>query len=93
MIPVICLGLKNDTMFPNQDRCNNVSCVTSCNEVTVPPSQPSKIAKETLGKGSHELSASINKTNENEVKIVHHQLAKRQRKKTAQHDQDFLWIT
>jgi hypothetical protein len=80
-------------MILNQDRRNNVSSVTSCNEVTVPPSQPSKSTKETLGKGSQESSASINKTNENGVKMVHPQLTKRQRKKPAQHDQDFLWIT
>jgi len=52
-----------------------------------------KSAKETLGKGSQESSASTNKTNENEVKIVHPQLAEIQRKKPVQRDQDFLWIT
>jgi len=40
-------------MIPNQDRRNNDAYVTSCNEVTVPPSQPSKSPKETLGKESH----------------------------------------
>jgi len=52
--------------------------VTSRNEVTVPLSQPSKSPKETLGEESQESSASSNRTNENEVKIVHPQLAKRQ---------------
>jgi hypothetical protein len=63
MISPICLQWKNDTMIPNQDRRND-SYVTSCNEGTVPPSQPSKSPKETLGKESQESSASINKTNE-----------------------------
>ena len=53
MISPICLQWKNDTMIPNQDRRNNDAYVTSCNEVTVPPSQPSKSPKETLGKESH----------------------------------------
>jgi len=45
-------------MIPNQDRCNNDSYVTRCNEVTVSPSQPSKSPKETLGKEKQESSAS-----------------------------------
>jgi hypothetical protein len=80
-------------MIPNQDRRNNDSYVTRCNEVTVPPSQPSKSPKETLGKEKQESSASVNKTNENEVKIVPPQLAKRHRKKPVQSNQDYLWIT
>jgi len=79
-------------MIPNQDRHND-SYVTSCNVVTVPPLQPSKSPKETLGKESQESSASVNKTNENEVKIVPPQLAKRHRKKPALRDQNCLWIT
>ena len=45
----ICLQLKEDTTISDQDRNNNDSYVTSCNEVTVPQSQPSKSPKETLG--------------------------------------------
>lgn len=93
MVSPICLQWKNDTMIPNQDRCNDDSYVTSRNEVIVPPSQPSKSPKETLGKESQESSASVNKTNENEVKIVPPQLAKRHRKKPALRDQNCLWIT
>jgi hypothetical protein len=68
-------------MISIQDRSNNDSHVTSCNEVTVPQSQPSKSPKETMGKELQESSASINKTNENELKTAHPQLAKRQNKK------------
>ena len=57
-------------MIPNQDRCNNDSYVATCNGVTVPPSQPSKSPKQTLTKESQKTSASINKANENEVKLL-----------------------
>jgi hypothetical protein len=57
-------------MIPNQDRCNNDSCVATCNEVTVPRSQPSKSPKQTLSKESQKSYASINKANENEVKLL-----------------------
>jgi len=77
-------------MIPNQDIRNNDSYVTSCNEVTIPPSQPSKSPNETLGKESQESPASVNKTNEYEVKIVHPQLAKRQRKNQRRETRNFF---
>jgi hypothetical protein len=74
----ICLQWKDNTEIFNQDRTNNDSYVTNCNEVTVLQSQPSNSQKV---------------TNENEEKITHPQIAKRQRRKPALQDQDLLWIT
>ena len=45
----VCLQWKDDIVNSDQDRNNNDSYVTSCNEVTVPQSQLSKSPKETLG--------------------------------------------
>ena len=61
-----------------QDRSNNDSCETNCNEVTVLQSQPPNSQKVTT---------------ENEDKVTHPQIAKRQRRKPALRDQDCLWIT
>ena len=73
----ICLQRKDDTKIFNQERTNNDSYVTNCNEVTVLQSQPSNSQK---------------MTNKNEEKITHPEIAKRQRRKPAPRDQDFLWI-
>jgi len=77
-ISPICLQWKDDTKILNQARTNNDFYVTNCKEVTVLHSQPSNSQKV---------------TNENEEKITHPQIAKRQRRNTALQDQNFLWIT
>jgi hypothetical protein len=76
-MPPIYFQWKDDTMISNQDRNNNAHYVTSCNEVTVHQSQPSKSVKETSGKEFQESLASVNSTNENEIKIAHPPPAKR----------------
>jgi hypothetical protein len=75
-ISPICLQWKDDTKIFNQDRTNNDSYVTNCNEVTVLQSQPSNSQK---------------LTNENEEKITHPQNAKRQRRNQVLRDQDFFY--
>jgi hypothetical protein len=82
-MPPICFQLKDDTMNSNQIR-NNDSHVTSCNEVIVYQSQPSKSPKKTSGKEFQESSASVNSTNENEIKIAHPPPAKRHTNKKQQ---------
>jgi hypothetical protein len=87
---LICLQWKDDTVISNQDRNNNDSHVTSCNEVTVPQSQPSKSPKKTLGKELQESPASMNKINENEVKTAHPQLARRREKTSIERPGFFM---
>jgi len=77
-ISPICLQWKDDTKIFSQDRTNDDSYVTNCNEVTVLQSLPPNSQKV---------------TNKNEDKIIHPQRAKRQRRNPVLRDQDFLWIT
>jgi hypothetical protein len=70
--------VEDDTKIFSQDRTNNDSYDTNCNEVIVLQSQPPNSQKV---------------TNENEDGVAHPQIAKRQRRKPALRDQDFLWIT
>ena len=74
----VCLQWQDNTKIFNQDRTNNDSYVTNCNEVTILQSQPSNSQKV---------------TNVNEEKTTHPQIAKRQRRKPALQDHDFLRTT
>ena len=74
-ISPICLQRKDDAKILNQDRTNNDSYVTNCNEVTVLQSLPPN---------------SQTVTNNNEEKITHPQIVKRQRRNPALRDQDFF---
>jgi hypothetical protein len=62
-LPPIKVQWKEDNKVFNQDRTNNDSYVTNCNEVTVPQS---------LSPNSQKV------TNENEDKFTYPQIAKRQ---------------
>jgi len=89
----IRLKWKDDTTFSDLNRNNKESYESNCNAMPIPQSQPSTSPKETLGKELQESSASTDETNENEEITTHPQPAKRQRKKPAPRDQDFLWTT
>ena len=85
----ISLDWKNDT--PSSDPKGNGSHTASCIAVTAPHSSPSTSTEESLVSEAQDSAASTNKRNEDETKTAHFQLTKRQRKKPALRNQDFLW--
>ena len=87
------LKWKDNTTFSNLKGNNKEPYEANCNAMAVPQSQPSTSTKETLGKELQESSSSTDKANENAETTTHPQPAKRQRKKSAPRDQDFLWPT
>ena len=85
----ISLYWKDDTSF--SDLNGHESHITRYNAVTAPQSQPSTSSEESLVRETQDSAASPNKKNEDVVKTTHSPLTKRQRKKPAPRNQDFLW--
>lgn len=85
----ISLEWENNTPF--SDLMGNESHTASGIAVTAPRSKPSTSTEESLVREAQDSTTSTNNKNEDEAKIAHFQPTKRQRKKPAPRNQDFLW--